>query len=162
MKVVFADFDGVFHPTTDIVGIDLPTLALHGAEALLATGLFRWTHLLERALADTEVVLVVHSTWRRASWANALIRDLLGPLGHRFLSCTRGEVGREDSIAEFVERTGVKEFIILDDADTEFEELTEHLICTDPLQGVSDPGVLDNIRAWATARSRTDLCVPMP
>lgn len=162
MKVVFADFDGVFHPSTEIVDKDLPTLALQGADAIKGTGLFRWTQLLESELGQTDVMLVVHSTWRRSSWAISLMRQLLGPLGHRFLSCTRSEISREDSIAEFVERAGVTDFIILDDAHSEFGDLSDHLICTNPLIGLNDPDTLEHIRSWATAPAYADLRVPMP
>lgn len=166
MKAVFVDFDGVFHPTHEIQGKNLGVLALNGAPPILETGLFRWTADLERVLSQCpnqeEIAIVVHSSWRKMSWSTPqLLRDLLGPLSHRFEGIVNSSMPREQSILDFVDRAGIERFVILDDAIAEFDSLAEHVIVTDPLRGMSDPKAQNLVRDWsleASARVR----VPTP
>ena len=167
MKVVFADFDGVFHPSTEILDKDLPTLAMRGSDAVLATGLFRWTSLTEEVLSSApgseDIAIVVHSSWRNMGWADSrLARELLGPLGHRFEGFTQRQIPREQSIRDFVQRAGVEQYVILDDAEREFRSEREHLIVTNPLLGMSDPLALSQLGRWAMSSQEAKLCIPMP
>ncbi len=166
MKVVFADFDGVFHPSTEILGKDLGTLAMCGSKAILDTGLFRWTSALEEALVqsdDSHIALVVHSSWRNMSWAtSSLVRELLGPLGHRFEGFVQRHIPRETAILEFVARTGLDDFLILDDAGSEFKVLRDHLVLTNPLLGTSERTITAQVSTWASRSHETKLCLPVP
>src|SRR6266568_3567357 len=95
VRAVFADFDGVFHPSTAILGLDMPALAFQGREAFTRMGLFRWVQLLEDALASSpdDIMLIVHSSWRKQPWASSrVMRDVLGPLGHRYQGMTSPEM----------------------------------------------------------------------
>lgn len=156
MKTLFLDFDGVLHPSTAILDKDVATLALQGGRELLASGLFQWSHLLEQALRDAEgddeIVVVVHSSWRNQPWmSSSLAREVLGPLGHRFAGFLEGREPREPAIVEFVARMDIHDFLILDDSHAEFSALSDKLITTNPLLGVSEPHTLAQISAWCAS-----------
>lgn len=156
MKTLFLDFDGVLHPSIAILGKDIATLALHGSEHILASGLFKWNELLEAALSESEeeVVIVVHSSWRNQPWmSTSLARDLLGPLAHRFEGFVELREPREKAISEFADRMKVDDFLILDDSRAEFSVLLDRLLLTNPLSGVSEASTLAQIRAWTSAKS---------
>lgn len=161
MRALFLDFDGVLHRSTDIVGKDVSSLALQGSEAILATGLFRWTGLLEESLAQADgsddIAVVVHSSWRNQRWmSSSLARTLLGPLGRRFAGFVEAHTPREKAIDDFVTRLSLESILILDDARDEFVH-SESLIVTNPLQGVSDVSVLEQVRSWAdSSKPRMD------
>ena len=79
-RVLFLDFDGVLHPTTEDLDDD--------SGRCLATPFFGWLPHLARALEwFLDVRIVVHSTWRYTQDVDEL-RELLGPLRVRFLGAT--------------------------------------------------------------------------
>jgi hypothetical protein len=161
MKALFLDFDGVLHPSTHVVGKDMARLALQGSQAITDTGMFCWTGALEEALHQEpfaeEIGIVVHSSWRNASWATPqLIRELLGPLAHRFMGFVQSNVPREQAIDNFIQRAGIADHIILDDATREFGPGRSELIVTNPLLGVSEECVLAHIRSWARSAEPTE------
>jgi len=167
MKAVFADFDGVFHPSPEILDKDMPSLVMRGADAVLSTGLFRWTGLVEDVLAQSpggeDIAVVVHSSWRNMGWADSrLVRQLLGPLGHRFEGFVQRHVPREQSIREFIDRVGIDQYVILDDARREFVLEQDNLIVTNPLVGMSDPAALAHLGRWAMSCQETKLRIPVP
>ena len=140
-RVLFLDFDGVLHPTME----DLDD----GSDACIATPLFGWLPVLAAALHRyPDVGITVQSTWRYTHDDDEL-RELLGPLGVRFLGATpRGP--RYESILwwlhlnpSFVSRR------ILDDNPREFPEPPPaELILCHPHYGVSDPVVLAQLAEW--------------
>jgi len=164
MKAIFLDFDGVLHPSPEVLQHRLSTLALQGSESILATGLFRWASLLEDALqaatdstsqADSDIAIIAHSSWRNQPWMTTdLARGLLGPLGHRFAGFTTRFEGRERSIEDFVSRASVQEFLILDDAEREFSALRDHLVLTNPLIGLNDSNTLSLVSRWVASKCR--------
>lgn len=167
MKALFLDFDGVLHPSTHVIGKDMAGLALQGSQAISDTGMFCWVSALEHALnqehSSEEIGIVVHSSWRSASWATPqLIRELLGPLGHRFMGFVEPNVPREQAIDRFIMRTGIVDHLILDDAIREFGPGRRDLVITNPLLGVSEECVLATIRCWARSAERTErpTCTP--
>lgn len=162
-KALFCDFDGVFHPPTAIVGLDLALLAIAPGQVIRQRGLFRWCARLESALQDAEdaagtpvaeadrVLVVVHSNWARQPWiTNAVLRDALGPLAHRYAGATDPSLPRQQAIDDFCARVGIDDRLILDDASAEFAPVTRGLVITNPLLGVSDPEVLYKIVTWAS------------
>lgn len=118
--------------------------------------LLRWAPLLEAVLCECQAqtgedfTIAVHSSWRKASWAtNSVLRQALGPLGHRFLSVTNPQMDRHAAIIDLSERCGIDDFLIVDDDRMAFAPSTPNLLVTNPLYGLSDTGCLDEVRRWA-------------
>lgn len=157
VKALFSDIDGVFHPSNAIQGLDMATISFSGGAEYARYGLFRWTKMLEEALAESEdeIFVIVHSSWRLQPWASArVVRDALGPLGHRFYGMTSPSLlGRQASIDDLCRRAGISDYLILDDARDEFAPRTPNLVVTNPLLGVSEAATLSTVRSWAR-RSR--------
>jgi hypothetical protein len=151
-RVVVVDIDGVLHDAEMIKSIDVCTLALRGGQALRDAGLFALACHLERLLLEAgahDVIIVVHSSWRKVAWATpGLIREALGPLGHRFEQMTSRDKSREESIEELCVRAGISDYVIIDDDHTKFRTGNPHLIVTNPVKGLSDETVLAQVRAW--------------
>lgn len=158
MRALFLDFDGVLHPSTEIMGKDLASLALRGADALIDAGLFRWTGVLEDELARcrgaADISIVVHSSWRDQPWlSSTLARDLLGRLGHRLEGFVAQHTPRATAISEFASRHSLQDILILDDAVHEFSN-EPALVVTNPLLGVTEESTLARIRSWARDSAR--------
>lgn len=152
-KAIFIDFDGVLHPSTATLGLDIPVLCFADGNGFRRVGLFCWAHLLEEVLASSpdEILLVVHSTWRQQPWATPrLLRELLGPLGHRYQGITAPHLSRQASIEDLCARAGIEDHLILDDARDEFDPDTCRLVITNPLLGISEPAALQAVRSWCS------------
>ncbi|MEJ8837689.1 HAD domain-containing protein [Ramlibacter sp. AN1133] len=170
-KAVFADIDGVMHRPPNSRGPDsVAAIALASGTQLREQGLFCWTEHLEQALAEADeatgdaIVLVIHSSWRKQPWVSMqMLREALGPLGHRLMAITSPDLEREASIVDLAERAGIDDFIVIDDASAEFSPRIKNLVVTNPLRGVSDPGVLAAVRDWAGAgRARVERALKVP
>lgn len=112
--VVFLDIDGVLHPE------DAAEIAVEGDEwRVSGESLFRWTPLLADLVADHEVDIVIHSTWRYSYRLHELQAFFPDSLRSKIVGVTRGS-GRYESILDYVERHGIEIFIVLDDAVSEF------------------------------------------
>ena len=139
-RVLFLDFDGVLHPTSD---------DFDGEDQPIATSLFGWLPLLASALEPhPDVAVVVHSTWRYNHDPDEL-QALLGPLGVRFRGATpRGP--RYESIQWWLHlNPSFASHRILDDAPREFPTpLPAELIVCHPLHGLSDSAVLVRLKEW--------------
>jgi len=170
MKTLFLDFDGVLHPSTAVLDVDRLALAANPLTAIARHELMRWAALLEDVLSDCQTrtledyTIAVHSSWRKAAWAtNSVLREALGPLGHRFLCVTNAQLQRHESILDLCERCGIDDYLIVDDDLSAFAPGTTNLIVTNPLLGLSDRRCLDRIRAWAEpARADQPLLVATP
>jgi hypothetical protein len=152
VKALFTDFEGVLHPSTAIRGLDMATISFGGGAQFAKHGLFRWASLLEEALSESsdDICVVVHSSWRKQPWASQrLVRDALGPLGHRFHGMTTVDLPRQASIEDVCRRAGISDYMILDDARAEFRPGTPNLVITNPLLGVSEPAMIKAITSWA-------------
>ena len=154
-KILFLDFDGPLHPTSAIDGIRRPPDEL----SFLERGLFRWAIHLDMILSrlDEEerssILIAAHSSWRQIpGLSQQLIRDQLGPrLGPQYIGMTRPELGRWASIQDMCERGGFTDFLIIDDAVSEFPTDLPQLVVCSPLKGLSDPEVQRKIAEWAGA-----------
>lgn len=156
-KCLFIDIDGVLHPSTAILSCDVATVALRGGAALKDAGLCCFSQKLEDVLAESpcDIGVVVHSSWRTKHWADSrLLRDVLGPLAHRFEGTTPPHMQRHQSILYVCQRAEIDDYLILDDAQDEFPPSALGLVVTNPLLGVSDPGALEAVRAWAQLAPR--------
>lgn len=121
MRLLFIDFDGVLHSTC----------------AELDNSYFCWLPELEKLLSKfPDVKLVVHSTWRY-EYHNEELRELLGPLGDRFIgSAPRGP--REQAIQMVLQanKGKVTDYLVLDDAPADFPDGTLNTLFVDGLQGI--------------------------
>ena len=140
-RVLFLDFDGVLHPTLEDFD--------DSSDACITTPLFGWLSGLAAALEPyPDVGIAVQSTWRYTHDPDEL-RELLGPLGVRFLGATpRGP--RYESILWWLHlNPSFQSHRILDDNPREFPEpAPAELIVCHPHRGVSDPEVLRQLREW--------------
>lgn len=162
-KCLFIDIDGVLHPSTAILSCDVATVALRGGNALKDAGLCCFSQKLEDVLAESpcDIGVVVHSSWRTKYWADSrLLRDVLGPLAHRFEGTTPPHMPRHQSILYVCQRAEIDDYLILDDAQDEFPPSASGLVVTNPLLGVSDPDALEAVRAWAQLVPRTTRLLP--
>lgn len=134
MRVLFLDFDGVLCR----VDPDSPT-ALP----------FDWLPVLASLLAPwPDVLIAVHSTWRY-DHTSAELRELLGPLGCRFIGAVpRGQ--RAEAICWFLHANpAIADSLVLDDAHAEFpDDFPQELVLCDPCSGISDPQVRAAVAAW--------------
>lgn len=135
-RLLSIDFDGVAHPT----GAGTTTIK---------TTLFGWLPDLHRVLAPhPDVRVLVHSSWLFTYTPDEL-QMMLGPLEQRFVGAApRGP--RYESVLRWLHyHPTYTSFRILDDDRTEFPDPPPaELILCDPLQGVSDPRVQAELRAW--------------
>lgn len=134
MRLVFLDFDGVLHPVPTRAGESLP---------------FEWVLDLAELLSDApDVMIAVHSSWV-ASYPLEMLRDFLGPLGHRLI----GGVGpgpKASSIVDFLNlRSDVQDWLVIDDQQGEFPmDFPGVVLICDGARGISDPAVQDQLRRW--------------
>lgn len=169
MRVLFLDFDGVLHP----LGLQVqPGRFVNGKPVAKAVTVdwFCWLGLLEQLLADhPDVRLVAHTSWRE-SHDEAQLGAYLGPLQHRYLGATRGDLPKYPSILAWLEANpGVTSYRMLDDAVQEFPHdpvedrlgdvkespygpaVPEFIAC-DHQHGIAAPEVQHRLRAWLDAR----------
>ena len=134
-RILFADFDGVLHPT-------LAAGADPSGDALVSTKHFGWVPALEGALrGHPDVRVVVHSTWRYRYDLEEL-RGVLGSLAPRVIASTRSDLPRYDSILDWLQlNPRCTDFRILDDDANEFPSpMPSELIICNPLTGVGSGG----------------------
>lgn len=161
MRALFLDFDGVLHPVSDIA--DWRELNLHTADLptlIEERKLFRWLpHLVEALQEHEDVSLIVHSGWRGVA-DNMRLREILGPLGDRYIGITSRDLSRYVGIQEFALRAGLDAYAILDDATHEFPKGCAELLECHPERGIQDDEVLAKLRAWLDATSPTQSAAP--
>lgn len=168
MRPLFLDFDGVLHPSTVVLDVDRLALTANPLATIAKHRMLRWAPLLEELLCECqaqtgeEYTIAVHSSWRKTNWAtNSVLRQALGPLGHRFLGVTNPQLERQASIQDLCQRCGVDDFLIVDDDRSAFAPGTMNLVVTNPLCGLSDRQCLDQIRSWATRASKSEQPFPV-
>lgn len=131
--VLFLDFDGVLHPE-NAARLD------RRLERIVGENLFCWLFLLEALLAPyPELRIIVTSDWRR-HLGNASLKELLGPLGSRFLDVVLAySPSRIDEITLEVEKRRLQHWLALDDHVTvqEAAVTNERLIWCPPAEGLS-------------------------
>jgi hypothetical protein len=147
-RCLFIDIDGVLHPSRAIEGLP-PTVTPTAVAAQL--GLMQWVPILADLLAahpDPYLFIMVHSSWR-LSIPEREIRDLLAPLMDRYAGLTYPDVkSRYNSIEKVVCRSGINDYLVLDDAEQEFPANWPQLCLCDPELGISERAVQDRIKAW--------------
>lgn len=156
MRACFLDFDGPLHPVSLIADRRLNASSADLPHLVKSRNLFRWLPILVRELDEHEdVLIVVHSGWRGLA-TNSQLQEFLGPLASRFIGITSTETNRYQGILDFVQRAGMDQYCIIDDATHEFPEGLPELIPTDPELGLSERAPCIALRDWLihTAPSR--------
>jgi hypothetical protein len=143
--VLFLDIDGPLHPQG--------ASRISPSGKFEGDGLFRWAPALVSLLEELpHVTVVVHSSWRQLFATDDEVRALMpSELAARVVCCTPREVlGRHESIEEYVRSEGVERYAILDDDAEWFPEGLETLVVCSPDAGLSDPAVVQALRAALT------------
>lgn len=144
-RVLFTDYDGVFHPVRDLKWFEM---RLPVDECIKRGRLFRWTYLLAEILVQhPEVEIVVHSSWRLLH-PESKVRELLGPLSDRFAGIVPREFDRADGIARYVKSHGLADYRILDDHPECFPASPPELVVCNSEEGVFDHAVRERLREW--------------
>jgi hypothetical protein len=145
VRVIFVDYDGVFHPVSDLHWF---TTGL-AVEACIERGqLFRWASILHEMLdAHPDVRIVVHSSWRLLH-PEERVKSLLGPLADRVVHVISRDYDRGDGVAAYIAENGVEDYVILDDRPDWFAPGTQRLVVCDSESGICDAGVREQLLAW--------------
>lgn len=135
--VLFLDFDGVLHPEK-AARLD------RRLGRIVGENMFCWLPLLETLLAPyPELRILVTSDWRR-HLSNESLKDLLGPLGSRFLDVVLTySPSRYEEIATEVDKRQLQHWLALDDhlSVQEAAGSNERLIWCPPDKGLSSERV---------------------
>ncbi|KFE52123.1 HAD domain-containing protein [Pseudomonas syringae] len=153
--ILFLDFDGVLHP-------DEVYITKTGPKLRSAGELFMWADLLDQLLYDFPAVRIVLSTsWvRHIGFSKAKKRlplriqvRVVGSTWHSSMERELSDViwwdqaTRHDQIARYVARSGVTQWVALDDDARGWDAGHLHrLVLTDPAQGLSNPSTLIKLR----------------
>jgi hypothetical protein len=145
MRVIFADYDGVFHPVSDLhwfsTGLPVETCIERGR-------LFRWASILHEILdSHPDVSIVVHSSWRMLHPEDK-VKALLGPLAERVIHVIFRQYDRGAGIAAYIEEHEIEDYVILDDRPDWFAPGTPRIVIYDPETGIYDEGVQEQLLAW--------------
>ena len=155
VKVVFLDFDGVLN------SLEFFQRAPGGLDRLDPAAVAR----LNRLLAASQAKVVVSSSWR-VGRTKAELRDLLEKVGFQgsIVGCTPDlssvirfsdyEVVRAREVRTWLESSivPVTQFVILDDARLEDDEIAEHLVRTSFELGLQDSHVGEALAILKRAR----------
>ena len=132
-KVLFVDFDGVFHPTS------------HGSNLLSQLP------LLESAIESHDCALVISSSWRfhleiddlKKHFSSSVRNKIVGVTGEAYI----GAYARFHEINAYVDLHGVSDWRALDDSYWEFPDKCPNLIRRNPNTGVT-VNKLEKLSVW--------------
>lgn len=153
--ILFLDFDGVLHP-------DAVYLTKRGIELRAEGELFMWSSLLSDALANhPDIQIVLSTSWARQIGYGHARKALPPALRSRVIGATwHSAMGRGwpnripwdvqtryNQIATYLNRLPYPvPWSAIDDDDEGWpDDQRKHLILTDSMQGLSKPGVLDEL-----------------
>jgi hypothetical protein len=147
MRVIFVDYDGVFHPVSDLHWF---TMRLPVDTCIQRGRLFRWTPILHELLdGHPDVRIVVHSSWRLLHPKDKVMA-LLGPLAERVIHVISREYDRGDGVVAYLAENEVEDYIILDDRPDWFPLGTPGLVACDSETGIYDEHVRLQLMEWLT------------
>lgn len=140
VRILFLDFDGVLHPS---------------AEYRLIRHLI-WVPILARLLErQNDVQVVVHSTWRY-DHTDSELKDLLGPLGSRFVgSAPRGPRAQAIESVLSANKGVFTHHLVLDDQADDFAASKLTVLLLDGRVGISDPCAQLSLVEWLLATAPT-------
>jgi len=133
-KVLFLDFDGVLHPTHSVS--DAP---------------FNRIDLLEEAISDVSLDIVISSSWRFTHNLEKMQRILPKSISNLIIGCTGdpviGKHPRFNEIQAFLISNGLSNWKALDDSYWEFPTPCPQLIRCNPNTGITKKEVLQ-LKQW--------------
>lgn len=133
-KLLFLDFDGVLHPTQ-----------------LTSESPFNRVHLLEDALLNQEIGIVISSSWRFTHNLERLSKLLPGSISNQIIGTTGspviGKHPRFCEISNYIKINGPSNWRALDDSYWEFPSPCPQLIRCNPNTGVTEKQVKE-IKQW--------------
>lgn len=133
-KLLFLDFDGVLHPT-HFAGEDP----------------FNKVGLLEAALNDVALGIVVSSSWRFTHSIEKLQKILPSTISNLIVGATGAPVvgahPRFNEIQAYIHSYGPSDWRALDDSYWEFPKPCPELIRCNPNTGISEKQILE-LRQW--------------
>jgi len=133
-KLLFLDFDGVLHPT-HFAGEDP----------------FNRVHLLEEALADSDLRIVISSSWRFTHSLEKLQKLLPSSISNLVIGVTGspviGKHPRYQEIQTFLQSHGACNWRAIDDSYWEFPNNCQELIRCNANTGITDKQILE-LRQW--------------
>jgi hypothetical protein len=145
MRVIFADYDGVFHPVSDLHWF---TMGLPVDTCIELGQLFRWTSILHEILDQhPDVRIVVHLGWRLLHTEDR-VKSLLGPLAERVVHVISRDYDRAEGVAAYIAENGIEDYVILDDRPDWFAPETPRLVVCDSETGVDDENVRARLLDW--------------
>lgn len=122
MKLLALDLDGVTHRANDLVSINFRdgTPAWQMEVALKAQMRFVWADLLVPILKDTDVAVIIHSTWRKRFSDNTMKQFLPPEVALRVISLDgqikdRETATADDYVADALELIEPSSVCVLDD-----------------------------------------------
>ncbi|MBV0881903.1 hypothetical protein KTQ42_21740 [Noviherbaspirillum sp. L7-7A] len=145
MRVIFADYDGVFHPVSDLhwfsMGLPVDTCIERGR-------LFRWAAILHEMLTPyPDVRIVVHSSWRLLH-PEERVKFLLGPLAERVVHVISRNYDRGDGVAAYIADNEIEDYVIIDDRPDWFAPDTPKIIVCDSETGIYNEHVRAQLIEW--------------
>lgn len=152
LRVIFLDYDGVLHPVSALARF---AMRMSRDDAIRQGRLFRWTWVLEEILHETDVRIVVHSSWR-CLLSTAEMLEYLGPLAVRYSGATNAEMLRWEGIQRTVNQLGLgdEQWLVLDDHASQFPDPPpRQLVLCNPENGIWDQQVRERVRAWVTGNT---------
>lgn len=170
MKLLALDFDGVLHRGSDSVLIDFnrPMPAWQLEITLKTQGRFVWAPLLSNALEDSDVSIVIHSTWRK-QFSDATLKQFLPPdVAARVISLDgqiegRGEIHADDYLMQALTLIAPTSLCVLDDRPEFFyggkvKNWIEHndgkfLWCHQDV-GLKDPNITRELACWSRSEPK--------
>jgi hypothetical protein len=164
-RILFLDYDGVLHPDAAYLVRRRPVLRADGA-------LFMWAQYLIDVLdCHPDVQIVLSTSWvrelrfsRARSFLPARLQTrVVGATWHSGMRCSEDlrplgrttwwdRASRYEQIKRYVDRAGLSTWLAIDDQPDEWsQEDLHHLLRTDSMKGLSDPGVRSLLENWLAA-----------
>lgn len=177
MNLLSLDFDGVAHNAHDLVMINFRegTPAWQMEVALKAQKRFVWAPLLASILENTDVAVVIHSTWRKR-FSDQTMKQFLPPAIASRLIILDGQIKNretataDDYLADVLELIQPSCVCVLDDRPEFFaggrvqqwmDTAAGRFIWTDPDVGLQSLYVCGQLTAWCQSGS-SQLPAPSP
>ena len=160
LKVLYLDFDGVLHPESVVCtrrhGIRLDG---HPSRALFENA----PYLIEALAPYPDVNIVLSTSWVRARGYQFALQQLPAPLQRRCIGATyhsrwhrpRRDEGfrdvypvplRGEEVRADVHRRMPVRWLAFDDTDEGWAPFDEHVLLTDPVEGIGSGVVLELLR----------------
>lgn len=172
MDLLSLDFDGVLHRASDAVLLNFrPNAPAWEMEvALKAQARFAWAPLLAGIVQDTDISIIIHSTWRKR-FDDKTLRSFLPPeLGARLI-CLDGQIANrqtlpsDDYLHAAIELIAPTSVCVIDDRPEFFyggkvkhwmAQNDGKFVWCPPEVGIRDEHAQQEVALWSRAEPRRD------